>query len=36
LAKPIHLLPRGTDVDNIVNLAAIAAVDAQKVAVAVF
>ncbi len=31
LAKPIHLLPRGTDVDNIVNLAAIAAVDAQKV-----
>ena len=31
LAKPIHLLPRDTDVNNIVNLAAIACVDAQKV-----
>ncbi|MEZ4960070.1 MAG: NADP-dependent malic enzyme [Saprospiraceae bacterium] len=31
LAKPVHLLPRGTDVYNIVNLAAIACVDAQKV-----
>ena len=31
LAKPIHLLPRGTEVNNIVNLAAIACVDAQKV-----
>jgi malate dehydrogenase (oxaloacetate-decarboxylating)(NADP+) len=31
LAKPIHLLPRGTDVNNIINLAAITCVDAQKV-----
>ncbi len=31
LAKPIHLLPRGTEVTNIVNLAAIACVDAQQV-----
>ena len=29
LAKPIQLLPRNTDVTNIVNLAAIACVDAQ-------
>ncbi len=29
LAKPIHLLPKGTEVDNIVNMAAIASVDAQ-------
>ncbi len=28
LAKPIHLLPRGTEVTNIVNMAAIACVDA--------
>ena len=31
LNKPIHLLPRGTEVNNIVNLAAIACVDAQHV-----
>ncbi|MCB0658725.1 MAG: NADP-dependent malic enzyme [Saprospiraceae bacterium] len=31
LNKPIHLLPRGTEVNNIVNLAAIACVDAQYV-----
>ena len=31
LAKPVHLLPRGTEVTNIVNLAAIACVDAQGV-----
>ncbi|MCF8245596.1 MAG: NADP-dependent malic enzyme [Saprospiraceae bacterium] len=29
LAKPIHLLPKGSEVDNIVNMAAIASVDAQ-------
>ena len=29
LAKPVHLLPRGTDMTNIVNLAAVACVDAQ-------
>jgi malate dehydrogenase (oxaloacetate-decarboxylating)(NADP+) len=32
LDKPIHLVPRMTEVSNIVNLAAIACVDAQKVA----
>lgn len=31
LAKPIHLLPKGTEVMNIVNLAAIACVDSAKV-----
>ncbi len=30
LRKPIHLLPRDTDVNNIINLAAIACVDAQS------
>jgi malate dehydrogenase (oxaloacetate-decarboxylating)(NADP+) len=30
LAKPVHLLQRGSDVTNIVNLAAIATVDAQQ------
>lgn len=30
-SKPIHLVPRGTEVTNIVNLAAIACVDAQQV-----
>ena len=30
LAKPVHLLPRMTEVSNIINLAAIACVDAQK------
>jgi malate dehydrogenase (oxaloacetate-decarboxylating)(NADP+) len=28
LAKPIQLLPKGTDVENIINITAIAAVDA--------
>lgn len=31
LAKPIHLLPKGTVVKNIVNLAVIACVDSEKV-----
>ena len=30
LSKPIHLLPRETEVNNIVNLTAIACVDAQQ------
>jgi malate dehydrogenase (oxaloacetate-decarboxylating)(NADP+) len=30
LAKPIHLLPKGTEVNNIVNMAAITSVDAQE------
>jgi malate dehydrogenase (oxaloacetate-decarboxylating)(NADP+) len=28
--KPVHVLQRGASVDDIVNLAAIAVVDAQK------
>ncbi len=32
LAKPIHLLPKGTEVDNIVNMVAVASVDAQGMA----
>ncbi|MCB0554219.1 MAG: NADP-dependent malic enzyme [Phaeodactylibacter sp.] len=35
LDKPFHLLLRGTDVDNIINLAAIACVDAQYAGTAV-
>ncbi len=35
LAKPVHLLPKGTEVTNIVNLAAIACVDSAKVEQAV-
>ena len=30
LAKPVHVLQRGVDVSDIVNMAAIAVVDAQK------
>jgi len=30
LAQPIHVLQRGADVDDIVNMAVIAAVDAQE------
>ncbi len=30
LAAPIHVLQRGSDVDDIVNMAVIAAVDAQE------
>ena len=29
LSKPVHLLAKATEVDNIVNMAAIASVDAQ-------
>ena len=31
MAKPVHVLQRGVDVNDIVNMAAIAVVDAQKV-----
>lgn len=30
MGKPVHILQRGSDVSDIVNLAAIAVVDAQK------
>ena len=30
MAKPVHVLQRGIDVDDIVNMAAIAVVDAQE------
>ncbi len=30
MSKPVHVLQRGASVDDIVNLAAIAVVDAQK------
>ncbi len=35
LDKPLHLMLRGTDVDNIINMAAIACVDAQYISTAV-
>lgn len=31
LARPIHLLPKGTEVTNIINLSALACVDAQQI-----
>ena len=31
MAKPVHVLQRGVDVNDIVNMAAIAVVDAQRV-----
>jgi malate dehydrogenase (oxaloacetate-decarboxylating)(NADP+) len=30
MSKPVHLLPRGAEVEEIVNVAAIAVVDAQE------
>jgi len=30
MAQPVHVLQRGSDVDDIVNMAVIAAVDAQE------
>ena len=30
LAKPVHMLPKGTEVENIINMAAITSVDAQS------
>jgi malate dehydrogenase (oxaloacetate-decarboxylating)(NADP+) len=30
MAKPVHVLQRGVDVSDIVNMAAIAVVDAQE------
>jgi malate dehydrogenase (oxaloacetate-decarboxylating)(NADP+) len=30
MAQPVHLLQRGSDVNDIVNMAIIAAVDAQE------
>jgi malate dehydrogenase (oxaloacetate-decarboxylating)(NADP+) len=30
LAKPVHVLQRGVDVNDIVNMAAIAVIDAQE------
>jgi malate dehydrogenase (oxaloacetate-decarboxylating)(NADP+) len=32
MAKPVHVLQRGVDVADIVNVAAICAVDAQELA----
>jgi len=32
MAKPVHVLQRGVDVGDIVNMAAIAVVDAQEAA----
>jgi malate dehydrogenase (oxaloacetate-decarboxylating)(NADP+) len=34
LAKPVHVLQRGVDVNDIVNMAAIAVIDAQQISVA--
>ena len=33
MAKPVHLLPRGVEVEAVVNMATIAVVDAQDIAV---
>ena len=30
MKKPVHLLPRGADVDDVVNITTIAVVDAQE------
>jgi len=30
MSKPVHLLPRGAEVEEIVNIAAIAVIDAQE------
>jgi malate dehydrogenase (oxaloacetate-decarboxylating)(NADP+) len=31
MSKPVHLLPRGSEVEEIVNIAAIAVIDAQEI-----
>jgi malate dehydrogenase (oxaloacetate-decarboxylating)(NADP+) len=35
MSKPVHLLPRGAEVEEIVNVTAIAVVDAQETGAAV-
>ena len=31
MSKPVHLLPRGAEVEEIVHIAAIAVIDAQEI-----